>query len=96
MLSSQKLESITRPSEVIREYERERKREIDKRKNENDFVLMEKRLNDKSKWTDRVEKNNLLKQNSEKLTPSVDDWLAKSAAKKKLTKERGLLSNHRQ
>ncbi len=87
MLSSQTLSNITRTGEVIRMYDRERKNEIGLRKNENDFALMEKRLNDKSKWNDRADKNILLKQNSDKLTPSVDEWLAKSAAKKKLARK---------
>jgi hypothetical protein len=86
MLSSQKLSNITRPGEVLREFDRERRHEVNVRKNENDFALLERRQNDRSKWIDRAEKNNLLKQNTDKLTPSVDEWLAKSVAKKKLAK----------
>ena len=65
---------------INREYERERKSTNDLRKTEYEFNVMEKRITDQSKWKIRAEKTNLIKDinnTSDKLTPSVDEWLEK-------------------
>ncbi len=83
---------------IDKEFERNRKSDIGMRKTENEYAVMEKRINDKAKWRQRAEKTNLMKEiyhttgtnlkcnMKERLTPSVDEWLEKTVAKQKLSK----------